>query len=263
MYYKNSECIFNVHILAPIPGKQISLRIRSARDLLWIRPVKDKGEKTEVSLWWRSDLWEVGGKNWELDGKNFGLWNSSEKVLALVVESCNMKTANRGALFLLLNQTGLFTWCAANLLTLGCGEGKHRVYWKVPSVQSFSHGRLFATLWTTAHQASLSITNSQSLLKSMSIELVMPSSNLILCRRLLLLLSIFPSIRVFTNESVLCIRGQNIGASASASVLSMNIQDWFLLWLPGLISLQSKGLSRVFSNTTVQKHQFFGTQFSL
>ena len=50
MYYKNSECIFNVHTLAPIPGKQISLRIRSARDLLWIRPVKDKGEKTEVSL---------------------------------------------------------------------------------------------------------------------------------------------------------------------------------------------------------------------
>ena len=211
--------------------------------------MKDKGGKTEVSLCRRSDLWEVGGKNWELDGKNFGLWNSSEKVLALVVESCNTKTANRGVLFLLLNQTGLFTWCAANLLTLGCGEGKHRVCWKVPSVQSFSHGRLFATLWTAALQASLSITNSQNLLKSMSIESVMPSSNLILCRHLLLLLSIFPSIRVFTNESVLCIRGQSIGASASASVLSMNSQDWFLLGLPGLISLQSKGLSTVFSNT--------------
>ena len=142
--------------------------------------------------------------------------------------------------------------CKANLLTLGCGEGKHRVYWKAPSVQLLSHGWLFATLWTAACQASLSITNSQSLLQPMSIESAMPCSNLILCRPLLLL-SIFPSIRVFTNESVLCIRGQSIGASASASVLSMNTQDWFLLGLPGLVSLQSKGLSRVFSNTIVQK----------
>ena len=196
--------------------------------------MKDKGGKTEVSLCRRSDLWEVGGKNWELDGKNFGLWNSSEKVLALVVESCNMKTANRGVLFLLLNQTGLFTWCAANLLTLGCGEGKHRVCWKVPSVQSFSHGRLFATLWTAALQASLSITNSQNLLKSMSIESVMPSSNLILCRHLLLLLSIFPSIRVFTNESSLYIGWPkywsltfSISPSSEYSGLIFFRTDWF------------------------------------
>ena len=87
----------------------------------------------------------------------------------------------------------------------------------------------------------------------------MPSSHLILWRPLLLLPSIFPSIRVFSNESV----GQSIGASASASVLPMKIQDWFPLGLTGWISLQSKGLSRVFSNTTVQKHQFFGIQFSL
>ena len=73
---------------------------------------------------------------------------------------------------------------------------------------------------------------------------------------------IFPSIRVFSNESALCIRSQSIGASASASVLPMNIQDWFPLGLIGLI-LQSKELSRVFSNTTVQKHQFFCTQPSL
>ena len=93
------------------------------------------------------------------------------------------------------------------------------------SVQSLSHVRLFATLWTAARQASLSITNSHSLLKLMSIELMMPSNHLILCHPLLLLPSIFPSIRVFSNESVLCISGQSIGVSASASDLPINIQD--------------------------------------
>ena len=110
--------------------------------------------------------------------------------------------------------------------------------------------------WTAACQASLSITNSESLPKLMSIELVMPSNQLILCCPLLLLPSVFPSIRVFSNESVLDI----IGVSASASVLPMSIQDWLPLRLTGLISLKPKGLSRVFFNTTVQKHQFFGTQ---
>ena len=80
---------------------------------------------------------------------------------------------------------------------------------------------------------------------------------------LLLLSSIFPNIRVFSNESVLCISGQRTGASASVSVLPMNIQDWSPLGWTGWISLQSKGRWRVFSNTTVQKHQFFGAQFSL
>ena len=75
--------------------------------------------------------------------------------------------------------------------------------------------------------------------------------------------SVFPSIRVFSNKSVFASGGQSIGASASASALPKNTQEWFLLGLTGLISLQSKGLSRVFSNTTVQKHQFFGTQLSL
>ena len=112
-----------------------------------------------------------------------------------------------------------------------------------------------------AHQASLSITNPQSFLKHMSIESVMPSNHLILCCLLLLPPSIFPSIRVFSNESALHIRWPNIGVSASASVLPMNIQDWFPLGWTGWISLQSKGLSRVFSNTTVQKHQFFGLSF--
>ena len=107
--------------------------------------------------------------------------------------------------------------------------------------------------WTVARQASLSITNSWSLLKFMSIELVMPSNHLILCHPLFLP-SIFPSIRVFSDESVLISGGQSIGASASTSVLPMNIQDWFPLGWTGLISLQSKGLSGVFSNTTVQKN---------
>ena len=130
------------------------------------------------------------------------------------------------------------------------------------SVQLLSCVRLFVTPWTAACQASLSITNSQSLLKLMAIELVMPSNRLILCRPLLLLPSIFPIIRVFSNESVLHIGGQSIGVSASASVLPVNILNLFPLGLTGLI-LQSKGRSRVFSNTIVQKHQFFGTQLSL
>ena len=121
--------------------------------------------------------------------------------------------------------------------------------------------RLFVTLLTTACQASLSIANSQSLLKLMFIELVMSSNHLILCHPLPLLPSIFPSIRVFPNESVLRIRWPSIRVSASASVLPMNIQDWFPLGWTGWISLQSKGPSRVFSNTTVQKHHSSALSF--
>ena len=134
----------------------------------------------------------------------------------------------------------------------------------ISSVQ-FSHSVVSdsAIPWTAACQAFLCITSSGSLLKLMSIELVMPSNSLILCHPLLLPLSNFPSIRVFLNESTLHIRWPNIGVSASASVLRMNIQDWFPLGLIGWTFLQSKGLSRVFSNTTVQKHQFFGAQLSL
>ena len=131
------------------------------------------------------------------------------------------------------------------------------------SVQSLSRAWLFVTPWIAAHQASLSITNSQSLLKLMFIESVILSNHLILCYPLLLLCSIFPSIRVFSNKSILCIRCQSIGVSASISVPPMNTQDWSLLGWTGWISLQSKGLSRVFSNTTVQKHQFFDAQLSL
>ena len=97
------------------------------------------------------------------------------------------------------------------------------------------------------------LSNSKSLLKLMSIELVMPSNNLILCHPLLLPPSTFPSIRAFSNESVLCIRWPKIGASASTSVLPMNIQDWFPLGWTGWISMQSKGRSRVFSSSTNSK----------
>ena len=122
------------------------------------------------------------------------------------------------------------------------------------SVQQLNHTQLFATPWTANWQASLSITNSRSLLKLTSVELVMMSNHLILCRHLLLLPSIFLSIRVFSNESVFPSGVQSIGVTASASVLPVNIQDSFPLALTGLISLQSKGLSRVFSNILVQKH---------
>ena len=94
---------------------------------------------------------------------------------------------------------------------------------------SLSHVWLFATPWTATCQASLSFTISWSLLKLMSIELMMPSKYIILCCSLLLLPSVFPSIRVFSNESALALGGQSIRDSASASVLPMNIQSWFPL----------------------------------
>jgi len=129
------------------------------------------------------------------------------------------------------------------------------------SVQSLSCVWLFVTPWTTAHQASLSINNSRSPSKPMSIVSVMPSNHPILCHPLLLP-SIFPSIRVFQMSQLSTSGGQSIGVSASTSVPPMNTQDWSSLGWTGWISLQSKGLSTVFSNTTVQKQQFFGAQLS-
>ena len=127
------------------------------------------------------------------------------------------------------------------------------------SVQSLSS--VVATPWTAAHQASLSFTNSWSSLKLISIESVMPSNHLILYRPLLPQLSIFLSIRVFSNEAVLHIRWPKY-QSFSFSINPSNEYS-IPLRLIGLISQQSKGLSRVFSSTTVQKHQLFGTQLSL
>ena len=133
----------------------------------------------------------------------------------------------------------------------------------VSSVQLFSRVRYFATPWTSAHQDSLSITNSRSLLKLMYIELMMPPNHLSLWVPFSSYLQSFPASESFQLSQFFASGGQSIGVSASASVLPMTIQDWFPLGWIGWISLQSKGLSRVFSNTTVQKHQFFGAQLSL
>ena len=131
------------------------------------------------------------------------------------------------------------------------------------SVQSLSHIQLFATPLTAARQASLSITNSQSSPKPMSIESVMPSNHLILCCPLFLLPSIFPSIRVFSNESALRIRWPkfwrfsfNISPSSEHPGFISFRMDW-------LDVLAVQGTLRVFSNITVQKHQFLVAQLSL
>ena len=132
------------------------------------------------------------------------------------------------------------------------------------SVQPLSHVRLFATPWIAVCQASLSITNFQSLLKLMSIDSVMPFNHLMLCCPFSSCLQSFPASGSFPMSQFFASCGQSTGVSASASVLPMNIQDWFPLEGTGWISLQSKGPLRVFSNTTVQKHQFFGgAQLSL
>ena len=128
----------------------------------------------------------------------------------------------------------------------------------LPSSVKFSHTVMSdsATPWTAACQASLSITNTWSFLKLMSIEVVMPSNHL-------LLPSIFPSIRVFSNESDLHIRWPKHWSFSFSISPSNEYLELIPLGLTGLISLQPKGLSRAFSNTTVQKHQFFGAQPSL
>ena len=133
---------------------------------------------------------------------------------------------------------------------------------QVSSVQSLSCVRLFVTPWISARQASLFITNSCSLIKLMSSELVMPSRHLIFCRPLLLLPQFLQASGSFPVSQLFAWGGQSIGISASVSVLSMNTQDWSPLGWTGWMVLQSKGLSRVFSTTTVQKHQFFSAQLS-
>ena len=143
-------------------------------------------------------------------------------------------------------------------ITLHSIKGSGKFSW----VQ-FSHLVVSNSLQPHGYQPSLSITNSWSLLKLMSIELVMPSNHLILCRPLSSCLQSFPAWGSFQMSQFFTSGGQSIGVSASATVLPMNIQNWFPLGCTGWISLQSKGLSKVFSNTTVQKHQFFGAQLSL
>ena len=119
------------------------------------------------------------------------------------------------------------------------------------------------TPWTAALQPSLSFTISENLLKLMSIELVMSSNHVILCHPLLFLPSIFPSIKVFSNELSVCIRWSQYWSFSFSIVLPKNIQGLFLSGLTGFIPLVSKGLSGVFSSTMVWKNQFCGAQPSL
>ena len=123
--------------------------------------------------------------------------------------------------------------------------------------------QLFATPWTAAQQDHLSSTISWSLFRLMSIESVMHPTISFSVVPFTSRPQSFPASRSFPISWFFVSDGQSIGTSASASILSMNIQDWFPLGLTGLISLQSKGLLRVFSSTNVQKHQFFGAQPSL
>ena len=143
-----------------------------------------------------------------------------------------------------------------------CSQQKG-ILWMFSSVQLLSRIQLFETPMDSSmpglpvhHQVPEST-------QPMSIESIMPSNHCILCRPLLLLPSIFPNIRVFSKSQLFTSGGQSIGVSSSTSVLPKNTQDWSPLGWTGWIALQSKGLSRVFSNTTVQKHRFFGAQPSL
>ena len=132
------------------------------------------------------------------------------------------------------------------------------------SVQSLSCVRLFATPWIAACQAPLSITNTQGLLKLMSIESVMPSNHLILCHPLLLLTESFPASGSFLMSQFFTRWPKYWSFSFSFSISPPNgYSGLILLGWTGWISVQSKGLSRVFSNTTVQRHQFLSTHFSL
>ena len=131
---------------------------------------------------------------------------------------------------------------------------------QIRSDQSLSRIQLFATQWITARQASLSITNSQSSPKLLSIESVMPSNHLILCRPLLLLPSIPPSIRVFSNESTLRMRWPKYWSFSFSISLSNEHPGLISFRMDWLDLLATKEFSRVLSNTTVQKHQFFGAQ---
>ena len=159
---------------------------------------------------------------------------------------------------------GEFPWTKEldGLQSIESQRVRHNGMNNISLVQSLSRVWLFVTPRITARQASLSITSSRSLLKLMFIESVMRFSHLILCRPLLLLPQFLPASGSFPMSQLFTSDVQSIGVSASASVLPMNTQDWSPLGWTCWISLQSKGPSRVFSNTTVQKHEFFGAQLS-
>ena len=144
---------------------------------------------------------------------------------------------------------------------LPCKQNLCTKYWRNMNPIQFSRPVMFNPLRPHGLQHTGFPCSTPRTCSLMSIKSMKPSNHLILCRPLLLP-STFPSIKVFSMSQFFSSDGQSIGVSAWPSVLPMNIQDWFPLGLTGWISLQSKGLSRVFSNTTVRKHQFFATQFS-
>ena len=151
--------------------------------------------------------------------------------------------------------------CIGRQILYHCATWEAQTF--VGGVQLLSHVQLFVTPWTVAPQASLSTPNSHNLLKLMSIGSVMPSNHLSSDIPFSSCLQFFPASWSFLMSQLFASGGQSTGVSTSASVLPMNIQDWFPLGLTGWISLQSREFSRVFSNTTVQKHQFLGVQPSL
>ena len=173
-----------------------------------------------------------------------------------------VESAVSQAFFLQTYHMQKFRWFTSSSGLEACQHFKILFSENFRSDHSLSCVWLFATPWITTGQASLSITNSWSSPRLTSIESVMPSSHLILCRPLLLLLPIPPSIRVFSNESTLCMRWPNTGVSALASFLPKKSQGWSPSEWTGWISLQSKELLRVFYNTTLQKHLLFSAQLS-
>ena len=183
------------------------------------------------------------------------------KVLGLVYYKYD--NVNIGCFFLIMAFHFFITFFVRKY-TLLCWDGwKFFENFNIVVVQPLSHVQLFATPQTAAQQASLSLTISQSLLQLIFIKSVMPSNHLVLCCPFSSCLQSFSASGAFLMSQLFASGGQSIGSSASVLVLWMYIQGWFPLDLTGWISLQDKGLSRVFSNPTVQKHQFFSTQSSL
>ena len=161
------------------------------------------------------------------------------------------------------------TLCLSLQILCGLTFSSHTVFMVVhwlssSSVQSLRHVQLLATPWTCSTPGGFTVHNQlQELVQTQVYRSVMPSNHHILCRPLGSCLQSFPASEIFPMNQFFNSGGQSIGITASGSVLPLNIQNWFPLGWTGWISLQSKGLSRVFSNTTVQKHQFFGAQLSL
>ena len=153
-------------------------------------------------------------------------------------------------------------WCQ-NFVNCNIIHSITNVILQFSLVQSLSRVQLFVTSWIAACQASLSFTNSRSSPKLMCIESVMPSSHLSSVIPFSPCPQSLPASRSFPMSQLFAWGGQSIGVAASTSVLPMNAQDWPPLEWTAWISLQSKGLSRVFSSTIVQKHQFFSIQLSL